>query len=270
MHHKDRTAQHSSLSPHRLIIYRYVRVCYCVLLILLYLLTDLFRSSLCYSPPQIAPLLPIRTWHGHQAGSTALGNQPCTSSSWHYQTPSCTPSWASSFCPLHLSSYSSLRERSGRRQSPVERIPCNACQYDSDSVLLDIHIKYYCNIVTMQTGGHCYVTNTSDRYSCRDSSRDTTRPVHLASSGFGDVEVVTRRQDRALPEWMMQLQRKGEKQELQRATVSAARSPATSTARFAERVACGSIQPNLYHAKVVARLACLVAFLSLYSLCVDL
>lgn len=37
--------------------------------------------------------------------------------------------------------------------------------------------------------------------------------------GFGEVEVVTRSQDRALPEWVVQLQRKGTKQELQRATV---------------------------------------------------
>lgn len=32
--------------------------------------------------------------------------------------------------------------------------------------------------------------------------------------------MVTKSQDRALPEWVVQLQRKGEKQELQRATVS--------------------------------------------------
>lgn len=67
------------------------------------------------------------------------------------------------------------------------------------------------------------------------------RSVALASPGFGDVEVVTRRQDRSLPDWMVQLQRKGEKQELQRATVSVARFACSVVccASFAERLPCG-------------------------------
>jgi len=42
---------------------------------------------------------------------------------------------------------------------------------------------------------------------------------YLPPSGFGDVEVVTRSQERPLPEWLVKLQRKGAKQEMQRATV---------------------------------------------------
>ncbi|CAB1099779.1 unnamed protein product [Ectocarpus sp. 12 AP-2014] len=47
---------------------------------------------------------------------------------------------------------------------------------------------------------------------------------HLRTSyeSFGEVEVVTRSQNRAEPEWLVQIQRKGEKQELQRATVEEA------------------------------------------------
>ena len=51
------------------------------------------------------------------------GNQLYTSSSWHYQIVSCTKSWASSFCPLHITLKSFLRERSGQRQPPAERSP---------------------------------------------------------------------------------------------------------------------------------------------------
>ena len=47
----------------------------------------------------------------------------------------------------------------------------------------------------------------------------------VAPSGFGDVQVVTKSQDRPLPEWIVQLQRKGVKQELQRATVRNVESP---------------------------------------------
>ena len=47
-------------------------------------------------------------------------------SSWHSQTAinSCTQSWASSLCPIHILLYSYLRERSGRRQPPAMRSPC--------------------------------------------------------------------------------------------------------------------------------------------------
>ena len=51
---------------------------------------------------QVAPVLPITTWHRQQEHSTAQANQPCTSSSWHYQIASCIKSWASHFCPLHI------------------------------------------------------------------------------------------------------------------------------------------------------------------------
>eukprot|EP00903_Cladosiphon_okamuranus_P012071 g11332.t1 len=46
--------------------------------------------------------------------------------------------------------------------------------------------------------------------------------LRTSYESFGEVEVVTRSQDRSLPEWVVQLQRKGEKQEMQRATVEEA------------------------------------------------
>ena len=64
--------------------------------------------------------------HSTAQHSTAQANQLCTTSPWRYQVASCTRSWASAFCLLHISLYSSLRELSGRRQPHAERTPCTA------------------------------------------------------------------------------------------------------------------------------------------------
>lgn len=57
------------------------------------------------------------------------------------------------------------------------------------------------------------------------------------------MEVVTRSQDRSLPEWVVQLQRKGEKQKLQRATVSVPRCAALN-AQVCQVVPTNCDMPN--------------------------
>ena len=110
----------------------YVPVCTCVLLctrLLLSSLVVLSRSSSCFCFRK--PHAYCRSSERDIASkhSTAQGDQLCTSSFWHYQTPSCTKSWASSFClvhillyapdaargaePLYISEYLVFRPRSG-------------------------------------------------------------------------------------------------------------------------------------------------------------
>ena len=87
---------------------------------------------------QITPVLPIRARHRQQAHSTAQRNQLCTRSSWHYQIASCTKSWVSPWCPLHI--YLPY-ERSGRRQPPVEWSPCRSYKrLRMNTILLYEHV----------------------------------------------------------------------------------------------------------------------------------
>ena len=58
----------------------------------------------------------------------------------YYQIASCTKSWAS-FCPLHMLLYSSLRERSGRRQPPAKRSPYARINPPWDEVLVVANIR---------------------------------------------------------------------------------------------------------------------------------
>ena len=102
--------------------YRYVRACTHIV--------DFFidcppsqSSSLFFLQPYCRSERSITNKHTAQHRQS---NQLCTCSSWQYQIASCTKSWASSFCPLHIELESSLRERSGQRQPPAERSPCTS------------------------------------------------------------------------------------------------------------------------------------------------
>ena len=103
--------------------YRYVLVCTCLFAFFI----DFFPSRSCSSfffrilHPYCRSERDIASKHRTRHRQ---GHELCTSSSWRDQNASCTKSWVSYFCPLHILLKSYLRERSGRRQPPAERSPC--------------------------------------------------------------------------------------------------------------------------------------------------
>ena len=93
----------------------------------------IFHGPLFFPPRKVPPYCRSERNTGNKSTQHSWaqqGNLLCTSSSsWHNQITVRTKSWTSSFCPLYMflvAFFLALRERSGRRQPPAGRSPCNS------------------------------------------------------------------------------------------------------------------------------------------------